>query len=63
MRYLLFCHEDYYPQGGWDDFKGDFEELEVALKAAATHLSDTKQIVDTQGDPRVVWEMYRGKEI
>ena len=35
-RFLVFCGEDYYPQGGMNDFVGDFDTLEecrVALKS------------------------------
>ena len=50
-RYLTFCGYDYYPAGGWDDFRGDFESLELAK----AHCDDSKredlvdwcQIVDT----------------
>jgi hypothetical protein len=30
-RYLLFAARDYYPDGGWRDFKGDFNSVEEAL--------------------------------
>lgn len=30
MTYLLFEGEDYYPSGGWHDFKGHFETIEQA---------------------------------
>jgi len=29
-RYLLFSGDDYYPSGGWQDFRGDFETIEKA---------------------------------
>lgn len=29
-RYLLFFGMDYYPAGGWSDFKGDFDTIEEA---------------------------------
>lgn len=31
QRYLLFQGEDYYPFGGWYDFKRSFETLDEAL--------------------------------
>ena len=32
-RYALFTGDDYYPRGGWDDFKGSFDTVEDALAA------------------------------
>lgn len=32
-RYLLFGGDQYYPNGGWDDFKGAFETVEDAWHA------------------------------
>ncbi len=34
MRYLLFAGFGYYPDGGWDDFKGSFSSYAEAKKAA-----------------------------
>ena len=30
-RYLLFAGEQYYPHGGWCDFKDSFDSLEEAF--------------------------------
>jgi hypothetical protein len=30
-RYLLFTGNQYYPSGGWSDFKGSFDTVEEAL--------------------------------
>ncbi len=48
-RYLLFSGDEYYPLGGWNDFKGSFDTLEEA-KEAKEKLSghDWYQIVDTK---------------
>jgi len=32
--YLLFAGSNYYPSGGWDDFRGEFNTLEEAREAA-----------------------------
>lgn len=32
-RYLLFAGNDYYPDGGWHDFKGSFHTLDGAEAA------------------------------
>ncbi len=39
-RYLLFAYQDYYPSGGWDDFKDSFDILEAANKVKAAYESD-----------------------
>jgi len=33
LRYLLFAGEQYYPGGGWEDYKGTFATLEEAQEA------------------------------
>ena len=48
-RFLLFAGDEYYPLGGWHDFKGDFETLEdaqtwflkVVLRYDWAHVYDT----------------------
>lgn len=32
-RYLLFSGDNYYPGGGWEDFRGDFDTVEAAKAA------------------------------
>ena len=36
-RFLLFTGQHYYPDGGWDDFKGDFESYEHAKDFLIQH--------------------------
>ncbi len=43
----------YYPSGGWDDFRGDYETLREAIEAAAKCTLDFYHIVDTE-DKEVV---------
>ena len=31
-RYLLFSGDNYYPGGGWNDFKGAFNTVEEAVQ-------------------------------
>ena len=52
-RFLLFCGENYYPNGGWADFKGDFDSLEEAFQGAFKSKSDWYHIVDAQ-DARLI---------
>lgn len=30
-RYLLFYGYQYYPDGGWNDFEGDYDTIEDAM--------------------------------
>ncbi len=51
-RYLLFSGHDYYPSGGWSDFKGSFATIEDALRANRKdwwHIVDmtTGKIIDS----------------
>ena len=48
LRFLLFTGSDYYPAGGWDDFKGSADTLEEALKAAKDANDSWVQIVDLE---------------
>lgn len=50
--YLVFAGENYYPLGGWKDFKGCSEDIDkaVAIKDLAvldTYCKDWWQIVDS----------------
>lgn len=33
-KYLAFSGECYYPGGGWEDFKGDFDNITEAFTVA-----------------------------
>lgn len=50
-RYLTFAGQTYYPDGGWQDFAGDFDSLleaELMLNTARADKHDEWQnIVDT----------------
>jgi len=39
-RYLLFAGDSRYPNGGWDDFVGDYESLELATKKAIKYIEN-----------------------
>jgi hypothetical protein len=47
-RFIFFAYDSYYPSGGCDDIKADFDTLEEAMaykpKYQPTHL----EILDTQ---------------
>lgn len=49
-RYLLFTGYDYYPDGGWSDFKESFDSLEEAIAASqkSPYYCDWNQVVDTE---------------
>lgn len=39
-RWLVFRGDTYYPQGGWRDFFGSFDERAVAEQWALDHVKD-----------------------
>jgi hypothetical protein len=53
-KYLIFCGDSYYPQGGWADFAGAFDDLEEAKSAASELCFDWGHVVCT-ATMRVIW--------
>ena len=47
-RYLLFAYDEYYPSGGWYDFRGSFDSIEEAKKFCDRVNRDWAEIVDSQ---------------
>jgi len=47
-RYLIFVGDNYYPEGGWKDYRGSLDTLEAALSLVASIPGDWWQIVDAQ---------------
>lgn len=43
--YYLFTFSQYYPQGGMNDCKGDFQSIEAAREAAVKTMDEQYQIV------------------
>lgn len=62
-RFLLFWGYDYYPSGGWYDFKGSFDSLDAAKEVLLQRQpdgfrecdGDWAHIVDTAEAARIVW--------
>lgn len=48
-RYWLFAGKDYYPNGGIEDFKGDFDSVEDA-KAAFDNAQAAEKIDNRKSD-------------
>lgn len=47
-RYLLFVGDNYYPEGGWNDFRGAFDSIDDAINYVLGLLNrDWWHIVDT----------------
>jgi len=47
-RYLLFYGSYYYPDGGWNDFEGDYDTVEEAMDDfILEHSDDWYQIIDS----------------
>ncbi len=63
-RYLLFAGDMYYPCGGWEDFKDDFDTVEEAREGVRSLRRnpwggpDWWDIIDTKAMKRVAssWE-------
>ena len=47
-RYLVFAGSDYYPLGGWEDFKGAFDTKEEATEFIARGNWDWSQIISLE---------------
>lgn len=47
-RYLVFTGSNYYPVGGWDDFKGSFDNQEEAIAFAINRKDSWWQVVDLE---------------
>lgn len=60
-RYLLFGGDNYYPQGGWNDFKGGFESERDALREAAGWGWDWWHILDTSTGEVTTGETRRSR--
>lgn len=46
-RFLVFGGDCYYPGGGWEDFRGDFDTMPDAFAAAPKYGKDWWHVVDT----------------
>ncbi len=47
-RFLLFAMSQYYPRGGWDDFRDSYDTKEEAVIAVASIKCDWWHVVDTE---------------
>lgn len=62
-RFLVFSGDNYYPQGGFDDFRSDHDTIEEAKQAAESANGDWAQVADTQtGEYSTYTYDYRIKE-
>ena len=58
-RYLLFAGDEYYPAGGWQDYRGRFNSLNEAIKAAAKLTWGWWQIVNLETGKIILEEIKR----
>ena len=53
-RYMLFAGDHYYPSGGMNDYRGDYDTLEMAIRSTGRcdwwHVYDTKNQDTVTGD-------------
>ena len=54
-RYLVFAYNNYYPDGGWQDFAGHCDTLEEVETIIPNITRDYWQVVDTHlPEPEVI---------
>lgn len=60
-KFLLFAGETYYPLGGWEDLRGDFDSIEDARDKLSGH-DDWYQIVDRHSGKvmKAMWRSVNG---
>jgi hypothetical protein len=58
-RYLVFAGSNYYPVGGWEDFKCDHDTLEAATAAAWAAGEDWQHVVDLEEGKQI--DLFRDK--
>lgn len=46
-RYLLFAFDGYYPEGGWSDYRGDYDTLREAEVAGSELRYNYWHVIDT----------------
>lgn len=66
-RYFVFAGDDYYPSGGWSDYREAFDELPAAIEYADKLVAgfqmasgrfvrfDWAEVVDVQAKDGVYW--------
>jgi hypothetical protein len=47
-RFLLFTFAEYYPSGGWNDFAGDFDTAENAIRHIPKDNRNNLQLIDSE---------------
>lgn len=57
-RYLVFAGDKWYPSGGWDDFKGDFNTIEEGKESLISIGPDWWHIVDSNTG-HIVYQDYK----
>ena len=62
MKVFLFAGSNYYPAGGWKDFKGSFDSVDLAKKHVAEHLQRYNDWMDGDvvysDDLIISWDWY-----
>lgn len=46
-RYIVFSGDTYYPAGGWDDYRGEFDSAASAFDYAESLNDSWWQVIDT----------------
>ncbi len=61
-RYLVFNCSDFYPNGGWFDYKDGFDDMKeaVVFMASLKNMDSSAHVVDTE-TKTIIYRMYGGK--
>ncbi|MGR3218810.1 MAG: hypothetical protein ACUZ8H_03200 [Candidatus Anammoxibacter sp.] len=63
-RYLAFYGDFYYPQGGMDDFQGDYDTIEEAKEAIRkAHLENRIDDIKWEWSWFHIWDMETKEKI
>jgi len=57
--FLLFSFDNCYPEGGWNDFRGDYNTLEEGIEAANQEIALNVQIIN-RDTKQIDWFEERG---
>lgn len=60
-RYVLFAYHEYYPNGGWNDFKGSFDttyEAQEAIQIKVETRSGSGRLIPTYVHDKIEYDHY-----
>lgn len=58
-RFLVFCFDTYYPNGGWNDFRSSHDTFPEAEEAATRFAGSEPYLVHWQVVDRVTGDVWK----